>query len=371
MRKLTVIIPHLSYGGAEKVTFNLIQNLLKHKDIDLEILLLKLDANCEQDTNEKLKQLGENVRIYITNSTKISYSLIYLFRYLYANRNRHILTVLNRVNIAALLCGLFMNLKIYITVHDNFRNELQLNPSLKNKIIDICIRLLYRRASRIIAVSDGIKHSLISNYSIPKSKIVRIYNPVLTDLYKKDVNPVQHDWIKNNDIKVILAVGSLRIQKNFYLLIQSFKLVLSKRNDVRLIILGEGPLRERLQSLIKDLGIENYVDLYGYVSNPLSFMYHSDVFVLSSDTEALPTVLIEALSVGMKVVSTNCLYGPKEILKDGKFGKLTPVGDAVALAEAIVEVLSGKCFAKPDLSKYSLNFATDKYIETIFGNEKN
>lgn len=264
-----------------------------------------------------------------------------------------------------------MNLKIYITVHDNFRNELQLNPSLKNKIIDICIRLLYRRASRIIAVSDGIKHSLISNYSIPKSKIVRIYNPVLTDLYKKDVNPVQHDWIKNNDIKVILAVGSLRIQKNFYLLIQSFKLVLSKRNDVRLIILGEGPLRERLQSLIKDLGIENYVDLYGYVSNPLSFMYHSDVFVLSSDTEALPTVLIEALSVGMKVVSTNCLYGPKEILKDGKFGKLTPVGDAVALAEAIVEVLSGKCFAKPDLSKYSLNFATDKYIETIFGNEKN
>lgn len=113
------------------------------------------------------------------------------------------------------------------------------------------------------------------------------------------------------------------------------------RCPARLVILGEGEERGRLERLARQLGVDGNLWMPGFVDNPFSFMKQADVFVLSSRWEGLPGVLIQAMACGTPVVSTNCPSGPEEILEGGKWGKLVPVGDEMALARAIEEVLDG------------------------------
>ena len=131
-------------------------------------------------------------------------------------------------------------------------------------------------------------------------------------------------------------------QKNFNLLINSFSVVKKQIQSASLIILGDGPQQNQLISLSKELGIDDSVHLPGFVRNPYKFLKHSDVFVLSSLYEGFGNVLVEALAVGLPIVSTNCQGGPREILNNGEFGLLVPINDINAMAEAIIETLNTK-----------------------------
>ena len=113
--------------------------------------------------------------------------------------------------------------------------------------------------------------------------------------------------------------------------------------------------------------MESDVDMPGHVKNPFSYMSRASVFVLSSAWEGLPTVLIEAMAVGVPVVSTDCESGPSEILDNGKYGSLTPVGDSNALAEAILSTLSGKSKEVDPawLNQFSLSTATQQYLDVL------
>ncbi len=117
----------------------------------------------------------------------------------------------------------------------------------------------------------------------------------------------------------MLAAGRLTPQKDFSTLLRALKIV-RQNCDVRLVILGEGKQRAHLESLVKELGLESYVSMPGITRNPYAHMARADLFVLSSAWEALPTVLIEALAVGVPVVATDCVSGPREILQDGRCG---------------------------------------------------
>lgn len=373
MKKLTIIIPHLSFGGAEKVTYNLVKELICFNNVDIDLILLKsCDLAVQEDTSNKIRRLGRKVNVIYSPYTRISFSFFFLLRYLYKNRERKILTVLNSVNSIVLFCNLLLlkMVDVTITVHDNFYNELKINPSIKNHIINYCIKNIYCLANRIIAVSDGIKMNLINMYNIPSEKVFRVYNPVLEEIAIEE-HCVQHPWMISKKYKIILAVGSLRTQKNFQLLIQAFKDVHRTVNNARLIILGEGPLRDELQNLINSLNLTDCVDLYGYSEKVLQFMSASDLFVLSSKTEALPTVLIEALALHLNIVATDCHFGPREILKDGEYGYLVPVDDCCALTHGILKGLRISLHYNADMSQYYLAYATNEYLGVIFENEKN
>jgi glycosyltransferase involved in cell wall biosynthesis len=138
---------------------------------------------------------------------------------------------------------------------------------------------------------------------------------------------------------VVLAVGKLKRRKGFSTLLRAFARLRARR-DARLIVLGEGEERPHLETLAAELGIRDAVDLHGFADNPLAYMARSDVFVLPSEWEGLPTVLIEALVCGCPVVSTDCPSGPAEILDHGRYGTLVPVGDEEALADAILATLA-------------------------------
>jgi glycosyltransferase involved in cell wall biosynthesis len=137
---------------------------------------------------------------------------------------------------------------------------------------------------------------------------------------------------------MIVAAGRLAPWKGFSDLIYAMK-ELNKTTEARLTILGGGPLNKELELLIKELNLENIVKLTGYVDNTLKYFKRANVFVLSSYVEGLPNVLVEAMMCGCTPVSTDCPTGPREVLEDGAYGYLTPVGDIASMANSIKKAM--------------------------------
>jgi glycosyltransferase involved in cell wall biosynthesis len=203
---------------------------------------------------------------------------------------------------------------------------------------------LYPRADGIVAVSDGVANDLATRCGIPRDRIATIYNPIHTgdELERRAADVSDHPWLTPGQPPVVLGVGRLVKPKDFSTLIRAFAMV-REQQEARLLILGEEPQRgerARLQALARSLGVGPSVQFPGYVENPYPFYRCAGVFVLSSYREGLGNVIIEALSCGCPVVSTDCPYGPAEILEDGTYGRLVPVGDAKAMADAITATLA-------------------------------
>jgi glycosyltransferase involved in cell wall biosynthesis len=200
----------------------------------------------------------------------------------------------------------------------------------------------YPQAYEIIAVSNGIAHELYEVLGIPEERIRVIYNPVDLDrIASRAAEPLDDPWFRRGEPPVILAAGRLIPQKDYPTLLYAFSR-LRRNKQLRLLILGEGKERSRLEAMIRDFGLAEDVRLPGFQPNPYPYMARAAVFVLSSTSEGLANVVIEALACGIPVVSTACPHGPAEILENGKYGRLVPVGNPEALAQAIESTLTGK-----------------------------
>lgn len=221
------------------------------------------------------------------------------------------------------------------------------------------LRHLAGNAARFICVSHGIAAALAATVRLPRDRITTIYNPVVTaGLHAKASEPSAHPWLVDGGAPVVVAAGHLEERKDFATLIRAFAR-LNARRACRLVILGEGKQRQRLETLVTELGLAGRVSLPGWVANPLALFARAALFVLSSVHEGLPTVLIEALACGCPCVSTDCPAGPAEILQDGSFGPLVPVGDDAALAEAMERVL-GQPPDRARLQRRGADFSAQK-----------
>lgn len=200
--------------------------------------------------------------------------------------------------------------------------------------------MVYSWADGIAPVSQGVADDLTQIAGHPLERMQIISNPVVTpELLEKANEPVNHSWFAAGEPPVILGVGRLNVQKDFPTLIRAFALI-QQHLPARLMILGEGEERPQLEAMIDQLGLAKVATLPGFVSNPYAFMSKASVFVLSSAYEGLPTVLIEAMAVGTPVVSTDCPSGQRKFLEFGRYGRLVPVGDIKALAQAIIITLT-------------------------------
>ena len=197
------------------------------------------------------------------------------------------------------------------------------------------ISRFYPWADVLVGISPDISEGLSEITGIPAERIHTVYNPIVsTDVLRKAEAPSGHPWLNRPDRPVILAASRLEEGKGFRTLLPAFAMLLTRRR-ARLIVLGKGPQLSVLLSLAEELGIREHVDFPGFVANPYPFMARADLFVLSSLAEGLPTVLVEAMACGCPVVSTDCPFGPAEVLEGGRLGELVPVGDARALADAM------------------------------------
>jgi len=160
-----------------------------------------------------------------------------------------------------------------------------------------------------------------------------------------------------------LAIGRLTEQKDFFTLISAFA-QLRQHRVLRLIILGDGELRAGLADHMAELGLsDDDVKLPGFVSNPFAWLARCSLFVLSSRWEGLPGALIEAMACGAPVVSTNCLSGPDEILEGGRWGRLVPVGDVAALAQAMADTLDTPPAQRPDVRLRAADFEQERAVD--------
>lgn len=253
-------------------------------------------------------------------------------------------------NIIAILAKLFFyrRLKVVINVHDITSRILEhskLKP-YERFLLRWLIHLLYPRADLVVAVAQGIKRDLVESFKIPPERIIVIHNPIdLETVRRRAAEPVDHPWFDGRSGPLVMAVGRLVKLKAFDLLIEAFA-KLPADLSARLVILGDGEERPRLQQLIEQLGLADRVALLGFQENPWKYMGRADAFVLSSLTEGLPNVIGEALALGLPVVATDCSPGIREYLQDGQAGLLVPPGDVGALARRLEHLLTDSTLRK-------------------------
>lgn len=231
---------------------------------------------------------------------------------------------------------------------------------------------VYPWADEIVSVSNGVGDDVSLLTGIPRERITTIYNPIMAnEISEKSHSPLDHPWFGPNATPVILGVGRLVPQKDFPCLLRAFRHVRSDRK-ARLVILGEGRLRGELEALAKTLGISEDVSMPGFTENPYAFMARTSVFALSSAWEGFGNVIGEALACGCPIVSTDCPSGPAEVLKNGVYGTLVPVGNEKAMANAILAVLDKP--PEPDLlrsraSEFDLDTISEAYLQLLLANQ--
>lgn len=293
-----------------------------------------------------------------------------LARYLARERPRALLSVLNYSNLAAIWARDLARVPTRLAISE--RNTLSVRAAHERRrrlrVLPRLVRRLYPRADAILAVSDGVADDLARVTGLPRERIVATGNPVVTDdLARRAAAPLDHPWLRPGAPPVVLGAGKLKRQKDFATLLRAFA-TLRRARPARLVVLGEGPERARLEALARELGIAEDVALPGFVAEPFPWMARAAVFALSSAWEGLPGVLIQALACGTPVVSTDCPSGPREILEGGRLGPLVPVGDAEAFAAALGRVLEAPPAPEPLRARaaaFAVGPVTDRYLAAL------
>lgn len=329
--KLAFYIPSLGVGGAERVVVNL-SNEFSNRGHSVDLVTSNKDGKLRDEVSKEV-DLIQHSPIHVPAYSSLG-SVPFLSRYLKRNEPDWLYSAMNHANIPAIISTHISDSDTKIMISEHNTPSRLINHSYGNKIIYSMARYLYPHSDCIVTVSDGVKRDLVNEVDISPDKLKTVYNPIVTpSLIQKSFESVEHPWFKSDDINVILGMGRLHPQKRFSDLIRAFSQMNS--HDSRLVIIGEGQEREKLEQHVNELNIDDRVHFLGYVENPYKYLCNASVFALSSAWEGFGNVLVEALACGCPVVSTNCPNGPIEILADGEYGTLVPVGDIETLSSAI------------------------------------
>lgn len=343
----------LAFGGFQRDTFNLalgFSALGHHVEL---VLAGKPDPACLWDMPESVSVIELGIRRAVE-------AFAPLVRYLRTRRPDVLISTSTESNVVALAARWWAGSGTQVVARETAIWSLQGDTRFRGSLVRFLARRWYRKRCSVVAISTAVQNDLSRTAHLPLSAIRVIYNPAVTrGLVQRCTEPVDHPWFASDAPPVVISVGRLHGHKDFPTLIRAFSQV-RKQRPARLVILGEGEARASLEALVGELGIAEDVDLPGFVPNPSSYMGKAAVFVCSSPAESFGNALVEAMACGTPLVSTDCPGGPPEILGNGAYGRLVPVGDVDALAHAILETLEHP--AAPEL----LREAAQRYsCETI------
>jgi len=365
-RKLAVFISFSGTGGVERMVLNLLPDIV-NAGVKVDLLAI------ERYPTPELKKLGDyGVRRIDLNVRHSSLAVPALMRYLRTSRPAALLAAKDRAIRAAVvarkLSGERERVRLVGRLGTHLSAALERKPAPLRWFRTGPMRLIYQGVDCVVANSEGVAEDTRRLTRLPDERVIVIRNPVVTpalDVLAQE--PVMHPWFHTGAPPVILGAGRLTVQKDFSTLIRAFARVRVRR-PCRLVILGQGGLRSELEALVQSLGVGDDVWMPGHVTNPYAFMARAAVFALSSAWEGSPNVLTEALAVGTPSVATDCPSGPREILRGGEFGRLVPVGDAAALADAILATLDRPLpgpVLRQAVAEYSCHVSARRYLEAL------
>lgn len=353
---IAIYLPSLNGGGAERVMVTLANGFAERGH--------RVDLVLATATGPYLTEVSAAVRVVGLRSRGILASLPGLVAYLRRERPDAMLSAMTHANVIAILARMLVGFprKLVISERSSIKATRSSENMIMNVVIRILRRLLYRKSDIIVAVSRDMAKELVEIFPRFEDKIHYVYNPVVgSQLDTLAARKPDHPWFDDEDVPIVLGVGRLTEQKDFVTLIKAFSRVRTQRR-VRLLILGEGEDRQKLEQIAGELGVAEDVSMLGFVENPFCYMRRANLFVLSSRWEGLPGVLIQAMACGARVVSTDCPTGPAEILENGRWGALVPVGDDATLARAMLAALD--LVTPPDVRSRANDFRSDPAIAT-------
>jgi glycosyltransferase involved in cell wall biosynthesis len=328
-----------------------------------------VDLVLAQAIGPYLGSVHKTIRLVDLKASRVLTSLPALMRYLKREQPEALISALDYANVVALWARGLVGVpnRVLVNEQNTISRSSRNSARRRQRMVPHLVKRFYPWADYVIGNSQGVVDDLIQVTGLPRQRIQMLYNPVITpEVREKARKPLNHPWFEAGQPPVILAVGRLTKQKDFPTLIRAFAQVHQTR-PTRLLILGEGPDRPALEAMVNQLGLGDDIAMPGFVENPYAYMSRASLYVLSSQWEGLPTVLIEALYCGSPIIATDCPSGPREILADGQHGVLVPVGDVTALALAIEAGLAGTTPHPTEESwhPYSLEAVVAQYISLL------
>lgn len=353
MKKICILMPSFGMGGAEKVGLNL-ANYFASIGLDVD-LVVATGAGALRNS------ILSHVNVVDLNVSRARYSIFSLRKYFKREKPRLVLSVIRRMNIyAGIACVALRDAPdLYFREASPLRDLAKSGP-FRTSMFSSLMKFAYKRAKRVISNSELTKSDLINYGIIGENKLDVISNPVLPlDINSLIDAEVTHPWLNDPSIHVILNVGRLYREKNHKVLIDIFGIISKQDEKARLLILGEGPEKARLLNRINKLGIADKVELHDFVENPFPYYRMSRVFVLTSEWEGFGNVIVEALSAGISVVCSDCPGGPRQILENGKYGRLVRPENIQETADAVLDAL-GNPPNKQELIQRAQEFTVSK-----------
>lgn len=357
-KSILFVLGSLGVGGVEKVTCHLV-NYLYENGWNVNIVVL---TNVDQT----LKPLiSPNIGLYILPFNNIRYSVFGLSKVIRSLSPQFIFSAIDYINVLtsfACFISLFKG-KLILSERGHVGENYKHAVGLRQKFFFFLVPIFYLRANLIHFNSEGVKDSFFEFHSKVHVPYRIIHNPISVTYLERGM--VLERSENFTGVVKILSVSRLVKQKNLQMLIRGVAM-LHGLISFAVRIVGDGPEREQLQSLAVDLGVCDHIEFTGFCTNVVQHYEWADIFVLTSDWEGFGNVLVEALSAGCKIVSTDCFSGPSEILGGGIWGELVEVGDVNGLADAIIRCLHN---TYPDGRKRAGEFSVEnigKQYEIMF-----
>ena len=355
---IAFFIPTLGGGGAERVFLRLAKEFV-HLGHSVDIVV-------KEKAGELLSMVPLGVRVIDLKASRMSASLFPLVNFMKSEKPDLIISGLELPNTIAVLARLISRVKTVLIITFHGVIDPISDNSSKRYIEKIFARYLYPLADHYVAVSQGVAEDVKKHYRLPLEQIKIIYNPVpITDIQAKANEPINHRFFEE-DVPVILGIGRLSPKKDFKTLVDVFSII-RKKQKARLIILGEGELRKNIESQIKDLCLQNDIDLLGFVENPYPYLKKANVFVLTSVSEGFGLVLVEAIAVGCPIVALESDGGISEVLDHGRYGDILPRENLDLLIETINKAFLRRRVEIPIdwLERFDQKAIASKYLELV------
>jgi glycosyltransferase involved in cell wall biosynthesis len=362
--RLALFLPTMDDGGAERVMLHLADSFARRgHPVDLVVGIPGGPLDSQVPRSARLVDLGARRTVGALPS---------LARYLQREQPFALLSTLEHANLLSVWARQITRSRTRVFLREARVLQPEIGEAgLRLRVLHGLMRVFYRAADGVIAVSQSVARSLSDGIGLPPERIRTIYNPILNSaLPEKAAAPLDHPWFAPGAPPVILAVGRLSPEKDYPTLLRAFARVRAKR-DARLAILGEGPERGKIQELIRELALTSNALLLGYDHNPFRYMQRATIFALTSKIEGLPGAMIQAMACGCRVIATASQGGVLEILDGNPLARCAAVGDVARLAEGMIALYDGAKInpARPvySLERFTEERTVGEYLDALGG----
>ena len=361
-KRIAIFFATSGHSGNDRIAKNLVPSLAK-RGYFVDVLKVR-------NHGPNIENISPGVRIVDLGARHTYSALLPVISYLRRENPVVVLADKDRVNRTALLARWIANTKTRLVLGSGTTISIDLKSRgwFERRVQKWSMGNLYPFADSVLVLSKGAAEDMSTYTGLDRNCIRVVPCPVVSsDLFEKTLRRPDHPWFQKGEPPVILGVGELGARKDFSTLIRGFHIV-NQKTPCRLVILGSGKEHHELIQLTCELGIQEKVDFPGFQPDPYPFMAHAGVFSLTSRWEGLGFVLIEALAVGTPVVSTDCPSGPREILQNGQYGALVPIGNADSVAQALLGALANppaRSFLQEAARPYEIEKATNAYLREM------